>query len=244
MLASLPTVALWVRERPLPLVLYVLVLLGVTGAAVRTRSAPTLRTVLVADLVLVLVLVSGVGIWPAPLGLAVLIAWLVWRRIPLLRSSPVWLRRGKLTRDLPWLVAATAVVSALALTVWALVADPAAGRYLESLQSRPVLLVLLGITAFSLVNAACEEAVYRGVFQTELTAVMGTVPALAVQAIGFGLLHIQGFPSGAAGVVLAGIYGVFLGIIRMRSEGMLAPYVAHVCADVTIGALSVVVLRP
>ena len=79
--------------------------------------------------------------------------------------------------------------------------------------------------------------------QGELAATVGTKPAVAVQALLFGLSHLHGFPSGWLGVAMAATWGFALGVIRMRTGGLVIPYLAHVVANLTIGALAVVLLR-
>jgi len=46
-----------------------------------------------------------------------------------------------------------------------------------------------------------------------------------------------------SGVPLATAYGVMMGALRLRSKGLLAPWVAHVAADLTIVAIRFVALR-
>jgi membrane protease YdiL (CAAX protease family) len=62
----------------------------------------------------------------------------------------------------------------------------------------------------------------------------GALPAMFIQGVAFGIVHANGFPRGVVGVVLASVYGVSLGLLRLRSGGLLAPFVAHVIADATI----------
>ena len=84
-----------------------------------------------------------------------------------------------------------------------------------------MLLLLLGI-GFALVNAALEESIYRGILMQALDAVFGPgVFSVVLQAIVFGLAHIQGVPDGWTGVGLATAYGAMLGLIRRRALGML-----------------------
>jgi len=72
---------------------------------------------------------------------------------------------------------------------------------------------------------------FRGVILSHLTAVVGSWLALAVQAAGFGVLHLHGYPYGPIGVALATGYDLLLGVMRLRSGGLLACWVAHVLAD-------------
>ena len=104
------------------------------------------------------------------------------------------------------------------------------------------LLVAAG-AVFSLMNAAVEEAIFRGVLQTALDKVSGPVVTIAVQAIAFGVLHVVGVPHGVVGAVMAGGWGLLLGLMRWRTEGLLAPYLAHVTADDTIVCLLLPSLR-
>jgi len=99
-------------------------------------------------------------------------------------------------------------------------------------------LVLAGI-CFSIGNAVFEEVVFRGVLYDALKAEWGTVVAVLVTAGAFGLGHLQGYPPGLLGAVLAGIYGAMLGLLRWWTGGLLLPIASHVCADATIFSILV-----
>ena len=58
-----------------------------------------------------------------------------------------------------------------------------------------------------------------------------------VQATCFGIWHYRGFPSGWMGMGLAAVFAGMMGVLRMSSRGMLAPFVAHALADLTIFAM-------
>lgn len=89
---------------------------------------------------------------------------------------------------------------------------------------------------FSLGNAAIEEFVYRGIILQALDSAAGSgFLSLLVQAWLFGALHFrEGFPNGTLGVMMTVIYGIMLGSLRRRSQGMLAPWAVHVIADCVI----------
>jgi len=53
---------------------------------------------------------------------------------------------------------------------------------------------------------------------------------------------LAGFPSGVLGFFMVLVYGVMLGVIRRRSKGLLAPWVAHVTTDIAIFSILAVVL--
>jgi membrane protease YdiL (CAAX protease family) len=62
--------------------------------------------------------------------------------------------------------------------------------------------------------------------------------SVALQAACFGAAHfVEGFPSGWLGFAMASVYGAMMGMVCRRSGGLLAPWIAHVGADLTIFAL-------
>ncbi len=241
-LASVPALPLAVRHHPALIAPFMLVPLGLLVGAAYSGSSAALRLIIGTDCILLAVLAFGIWIWPVPLALAPLVVWVTSMRFCALRPALAWLRMGKLTRNVQYLMLGTVAVSAGALTAWAFVVHPSVGPLLGALQKRPLPVVVIGIIGFALLNAACEEAGYRGFFFSELRNIAGFRVALVVQTVAFGLIHVSGFPSGPAGVVLAGVYGFMLGVIRQRSDGMAASYITHVFADMTIGLLAVIVL--
>jgi membrane protease YdiL (CAAX protease family) len=100
--------------------------------------------------------------------------------------------------------------------------------------------LLLAGVGFSVGNALLEEIIFRGVLYEALAADYGVAATVCIQGIAFGVVHAHGFPRGVIGVAMASAYGVVLGILRQRSGGLLAPFVAHVFADATIFAILLV----
>ena len=94
-------------------------------------------------------------------------------------------------------------------------------------------LLLAGI-CFSVMNAALEELIFRGVLWQVVAAEWNAGVALAVTTILFGWGHLHGYPPGTIGAMLAGIYGLALGILRWWTGGLGLPVACHVCADATI----------
>jgi membrane protease YdiL (CAAX protease family) len=74
-----------------------------------------------------------------------------------------------------------------------------------------------------------EEVALRGVLYSALREAGGDVAAIGVAALAFGLLHVPLYGWGALPLDLA--VGVWLGVLRMVSGGVLAPATAHVLAD-------------
>lgn len=234
---------LWDAARRLPLVAVAIAagLLVLVLVSVVSRRAEVTVVSVTAAVVTWWVLLAGVSLWPAPLVTAAVVASLVGRRI-FGASATSWLRWGHVDRVVIALSVMTVMATGAVLYGWAVWTTPDGGPYLTTLRSEPLAVALLGVLAFSLVNSACEEAVYRGVFQHALTVRFGVIAAIVAQAAAFGVLHSSGFPSGLGGIALAAIYGGFLGVLRHRSGGLAVPYVVHVFADIIIGLVVVTVL--
>lgn len=182
--------------------------------------------------------------WPfrplMPLGVYGLLFW----RMPSLRRSAGWLRAGRFDQKVWWLFGITAVGSSGALFAWYWLLEPDLSPFLASIPDwSPVLLALAGL-GFALLNAAVEEAIFRGVFMQALEESLGPGwSALFAQAVAFGVSHFAGIPKGWSGVGMATLCGGMLGVIRRCSGGLLAPFLAHVVADVAIFLLLVCWVR-
>lgn len=161
------------------------------------------------------------------------------------RGKSRWLTSGCLTREVVILMAVSVLSSAVALNIWFFVARPDIRDIIERfLPDWPLLLIVLGGLAFSMLNAVVEELAYRGVLMDALDKTIGVgVLSLFGQAAAFGVLHIHGFPRGRTGVALAFIFGVLMGLVRRRSGGFIAPWAAHVAADIVIVTIVVAYAR-
>lgn len=181
-----------------------------------------------------------IGIWPLPaLGALVVVVLLRGARSTLLRWRE-WLRVGSISRG-DWLLCTVIVVfTAAALITWQQwtggALPPTYGALLDSVP-RPAGIV--GILLFLVVNGLVEDSVWSGVL---VTASMKTLPAplaVLITAASFGLAHLHGVPDGPIGVAMVVVWGVVLAVLRLRTRGMLATYLAHILADATIVALLV-----
>jgi membrane protease YdiL (CAAX protease family) len=153
---------------------------------------------------------------------------------PPLRRSASWFRRGRLDRPLALATAAVVVSSAAALLGWYFLLRPDVSDLQRNFAAFPFWAIPLVAIAFGLANAVAEEFLWRGIMQEGLQVHFPAALALAIQATSFGLVHFRGFPRGWGGVGLAAIYGLMLGELRRRAGGLLAPWIAHVFADVVI----------
>jgi membrane protease YdiL (CAAX protease family) len=177
----------------------------------------------------------------APFLIPLLLTWFTCLPFAHLRPGFNWLRIGNLDQITWFLVVLISLISALALILWALWTNylGVATQMLGSLREVPLwFMLLVGIPGFALANALAEEAVFRGVLQDVLekrfTNRLWLV--IGVQASAFAAAHYQhGFPNGKIGYAMTFTYACMLGFLRKRTEGMLAPYVAHVTADAVIG---------
>ena len=241
--ASVPVTA----DRPGLSALVVAGLALAAMAAAASRSAPALRAVGLLVLVGAFTLLGAHAVtwlaWPLPILLALLVGAGCARAVPALRPAAPWLRFGTFSPAIGWLFVATLVASAAALAWWAWAVRPPAPPFVRAFVDRPLWTLVVAVCGFAVVNAFAEEVLYRGVVLTELAAVWAVGPALVVQAAAFGLAHLHGFPSGWSGMAMAAGWGLVLGVIRLRSDGIGLPYLAHVVADSTIGVAGVLLLR-
>jgi membrane protease YdiL (CAAX protease family) len=136
------------------------------------------------------------------------------------------------------MMAGFVLASAIALVVWRFWTDTNMAVYRGFVPNVPTWMLPLGILLFAMLNAAFEEVIWRGVLMYAIESAVGPgTAAWLLQGVGFGIWHYQGFPRGWVGVGLATIFALMMGALRIRSKGMLAPFIAHVFADVTIFSL-------
>jgi membrane protease YdiL (CAAX protease family) len=170
------------------------------------------------------IMLVGLAVW----GVAV-------RCVPALAPSSGWRARGRVPGLATVLVAG---VTPFALVSWLLVARPdlsdVIGAYVPDL---PLAALVVGSVGFAVVNAVGEELIWRGVVQDRLALLVGVRAAVGLQALSFGLQQAHGIPRGTVGALLAGVWAVMLGALRTRSEGLLAPLIAHIVADAVIATI-------
>jgi len=176
--------------------------------------------------------------WPLPTVITLLGYGLALAASPRVRTGAGWLRRGRLDRAAGKVLAFFVVCQAIALVLWRYTTSADLDRFRALVPDVPIGLVAVGLVAVAIINAAYEELLWRGLAQHALEAATGSRwAAWLLQGIGFGFWHYEGFPSGPVGATLAGVFALMMGYLRLRYRGMLAPFLAHVCADVTIFVL-------
>ena len=217
--------------------------LAVLAWSKRCRAAAPFSTFCVICLGLAL---SGVLYFQVVLALGLLCYAGVVRGVPWLRGTATWARWGSFDATVRFLSIAASLLAAAALLSWYLLLHPNIADILEAfVPALPLGLLIAGGLIWAMLNAALEEAAYRGVFLHALDTSLGPgFPALLLQALAFGAIHIRGFPGGWLGVSLACIFGLFMGVIRRRADGMFAPWIAHVFTDVVIAGIVLLLARP
>jgi membrane protease YdiL (CAAX protease family) len=97
--------------------------------------------------------------------------------------------------------------------------------------------LLLAGVCFSAANAALEELIFRYVLWEVAATEWNVGVALGGTTVLFGLGHLHGYPPGPLGAVLAGLFGLALGLLRLWTGGLGLAIAVHVCADATIFGL-------
>lgn len=209
-------------------------------AAARVKENYAIHLVLfTAAFTIVPFLHSSFHDWPFNLVVPLLIYLIVVLAVPRYRRSLLWLRIGRFDKDIFLLVIATAMISGIALYIWSHALNPDLSIHLRYIPDMPVWLFPLAGLGFSAFNAAIEEFVFRGVAMQALDSAFGPgIMSIVLQAWPFGAMHYrEGFPNGAWGLAMTFVYGIMLGALRRRAQGMFAPWIAHVCADMMVFAI-------
>jgi membrane protease YdiL (CAAX protease family) len=172
--------------------------------------------------------------WPVFLLIPLLIYFFAVLVIPQLRRSICWLQTGRAVPATILATLAIVAVSSIALVGYDQLFRPDLGNLRARTPGWMLENPILGGTVFALVNALLEEMIFRGILLDALDSQIGIKGAIAAQALAFGLLHKEGYPPGPMGICLATIYGVMLGWLRERSQGLLMPWATHIIADTII----------
>lgn len=153
-----------------------------------------------------------------------------------LRRGLGWMRPGKFKPMTALVGIVVAALAAVGLIGWAHFARPDMGSYTRTLPHVQSWLLVLYMGGFAVINALIEEIIWRGVMLSALDKAFGPgVFSLLVQAASFGMAHYWGgFPTGGSGACLAGLFGLAMGWLRHRTNGLLTPWCVHTAADLTV----------
>lgn len=175
-------------------------------------------------------------VWPLPLLIPSLLYVVGKTRIGV--RPAMWIKAGRLNGTAVYWAALGAACSIGGLYAWSTIVEPDVSRFLQALPQYPKTVLLACGALYYVLNAAAEELVFRGILFEELrSSKINTALLVVLQAIAFGLWHRYGIPGGVSGMALATGYGLIQGIIRVKTGGLLAPWVSHIAADFTILAL-------
>jgi len=175
------------------------------------------------------------SLWPLPLLLALVLVFVAGKLADFTGGAFDRIKLGDFGRQQVAVVAVIGAVSGISLICWYVIVKPDISDLANMIpRVHTGALIVIGFL-FAAANAACEEFVWRGII---FNALERTFPpgawALGLQALSFGVAHVQGFPMGASGIVLATIYGYIMGRVRQHAKGLLAPIAAHFFVDAVI----------
>ncbi|SDK63046.1 CAAX protease self-immunity [Actinopolyspora mzabensis] len=89
-------------------------------------------------------------------------------------------------------------------------------------------------TAAAVVNATAEEFLFRHAINAVAGPLMGRTALIALTSAYFGVTHINGTPSGLAGILLSGPFGVVLALAIDHTRGFCWNWTLHFIADMAI----------
>jgi hypothetical protein len=173
--------------------------------------------------------------WLVPVGGYLLVVALT----PRLRRTLTWAKPGRVGWASGAATLALMVLTSGVLVLYQLLAHPDVSELGSRFPFGLLGGVVLAGLIFAVVNATFEEVVFRGILFDALEAQWNQGMALVVTALIFGLGHRTGYPPGPAGIALAALYGLLLGLLRVWVGGLALPILAHITADATIYALLV-----
>ena len=159
------------------------------------------------------------------------------------RDNITWLKKDNIDKRTIYLIITTIILSCIGLVIWAVFIQKDLGQYSEFFPDHPIYLLIFEGIAFALINSVIEEMVARGILWDGFDKLFSNkYLVILFQALVFGIWHQHGFPGGISGIIMVFIWSILLGLIRLRSGGILAPIVAHFFADFAILMITLLVL--
>jgi membrane protease YdiL (CAAX protease family) len=137
-----------------------------------------------------------------------------------------------MTRPSSWRILGPAIAGAMCLGLAAFSLIFGRVPTLQSLKSALPLLPFIPLFAAS--NAFGEEMLYRAPWLGALEGPVGSVHALLITAVYFGISHFYGVPYGILGVILAFIPGWLIGKSMLETRGFFWAWFIHFWMDVVV----------
>ncbi len=146
-----------------------------------------------------------------------------------------WLCWGRMDIISWFLIVILVVGSAVGLFLWVSITNKDLSQFTYYLPDYSSYFLFLGGLGFAISNSIMEEFLSRGLMWEGFEKIFNSFyPVLLFQALVFSIWHWNGLPGGWTGIIMVFIWSLFLGYLRYRSKGMLAPIIAHFFADFTI----------
>lgn len=187
--------------------------------------------------------------WTMFLGCQLFVFWPLSYLVPVVAFALVLVLRGRGDRVRAWfswgevspraLALSTVLVvgTSAALVAWVILARPNLDDLRASMPDSLAGLLVVG-ALFSVANAVWEEVTFKAILWDSMVELsFSTATILVVQALLFGLVHLNGFPRGWVGAGLAAVYGLVVGVLKTWTKALGLPIVVHVFADATIFVL-------
>jgi uncharacterized protein len=172
--------------------------------------------------------------------LPIIIFFIIAFSTPVIRKTLAWIKIGQQNTISKILILLTSIISIISLLIWAANSDYL-GLGIKTIKGflayNHLLVFILFIPIFAIVNALIEEFMFRGILQESLRKNFNNkLFVIILQALPFAAFHYAaGFPNGITGVFMVFIWGAVLGYLREKTNGLLAPVICHLVADLTIG---------
>lgn len=215
-------------------------LIGLSFSLTIAIYAKSVFAIQISFFAILLLLTPKIGglfqLWPLSILTPLLIYILIIGMVPSLRRSIHWHKMGRIDLKVAALATATIILSALALVGWVIWVQPDIKHHMALVPELPLWVYPFAGLGFSLSNAVMEEVAFRGIVMEALDSAVGIgIRSIVIQAVPFASYHyLAGFPNGLLGFFMVLVYGGMLGAIRRYSQGMLAPVITHIGADLTI----------
>lgn len=173
--------------------------------------------------------------WPLSFIIPIVIYLIIIFLFKNLKKEINWLRFGEINYKTIIFMIPTIILSSLALILWVYLLKPDLSDLKNMMPTNNIFCIVIIGLLFSIFNSIWEEVILKGILWNGIEGIISNVIFIILfQAVLFGILHLNGFPRGVIGAILAGVYGVLIGFIRKYSNGLLAPIITHFFADATI----------